>query len=97
MIRSFADQGTEDVYHGKTSPKARKALPRTLLTIACRKLDMLDAAQTIVDMRIPPGNHLEALIGKLKGFHSIRINNQYRIIFKWSELGPEQVKIADYH
>lgn len=97
MILSFADKGTEDIYHGKQSPKARKVLPRSLIAAAGRKFDMLEAAEKLKDLRIPPGNHLEVLVGNLKGFHSIRINNQYRIVFLWKRSGAEKIKIVDYH
>lgn len=97
MIQSFADQGSEDIYNGFNSKKARALLPKQLHGLACRKLDMLDAAHTLEDLKIPPGNHLEALSGDLKGRYSIRINSQWRIIFRWGLLGPEELKIADYH
>jgi toxin HigB-1 len=97
MIRSFLDKGTADIYHGKTSGQARKTVPRNLMPVAIRKLEMLDAAFLLDDLKIPPRNRLESLSGNLKGYYSIRINNQYRIIFKWSQVGPENVKITDYH
>lgn len=82
MIRSFADKGTQDIYHGNNSRQARKQLPGFLHHIAARKMDLIDAAQELKDILEPPGNHLEALSGNLNGLHSIRINNQWRIIFK---------------
>ncbi|MFI5334677.1 MAG: type II toxin-antitoxin system RelE/ParE family toxin [Chlamydiales bacterium] len=97
MIQSFADEGTEDIYHGINSGKARRTLPHNLVRIAMRKLDSLDAATRLDDLRIPPSNHLEALSKDLKGYHSIRINDQYRIVFKWTQTGIEEVKISDYH
>jgi len=97
MIRSFADRATEDIYNGKSSPAARRALPRQLIRAALRKLEQLDSVERLEDLRIPPGNRLEALKGERKGQHSIRINEQYRISFIWAESGPEQVEIADYH
>jgi len=97
MIHSFADKGTEDIYHGFNSKQARKKLPSFLMGIAERKLDMLDAAQDLKDLLEPPGNHLEALSGNLKGMHSIRINSQWRIIFHWTLRGAEHVQIVDYH
>lgn len=97
MIRSFGDQGTEDIYHGNNSKKARSTLPVQLYNAAIRKLDMLDAAEKIEDLLVPPGNMLEPLSGNLKGKHSIRINNQWRIVFRWSPQGPEEVEIKDYH
>jgi proteic killer suppression protein len=95
-IRSFGDQATTDVYNGVNSAKAR-GLPKDIIKVAQRKLDMLNAAATIQDLRSPPSNHLEELKGGLKGFHSIRINKQWRIIFRWTSGGPEAVQITDYH
>ena len=97
MIQSFKDAGTEDIFVGKNTKDARKLLPSSLWKIATRKLDQLDSATTLQDLRIPPGNQLEALSGDRKGQNSIRINDQYRICFKWTDLGPEAVEIVDYH
>lgn len=97
MIRSFGNQGTEDLYHGYLTKKARNILPTHLHQSALNKLDMIDAAERLDDLRIPPGNKLEALHGDLKGKHSIRINGQWRIIFRWTMLGVEDVEIIDYH
>jgi proteic killer suppression protein len=97
MIRTFADQGTEDVFDGKNSGSARRACPRSLWKVAYRKLDQLDSAMELMDLRIPPGNRLEALKGDRKGEHRIRINERYRICFKWTDAGPEDVEIVDYH
>ena len=97
MIRTFADPGTEDVFDGKNSTAARRACPRSLWKVAYRKLDQLDSAIELVDLRIPPGNRLEILKGDRKGQHSIRINERYRICFKWTDAGPEDVEIVDYH
>lgn len=97
MIRSFADSGTEDVFDGRNSAEARRLLPRHLWTIAFRKLDQIDSAMKLDDLRVPPGNRLEALkSGRLEQF-SIRINDQYRICFKWVDAGAEKVEIIDYH
>ncbi len=97
MIFSFADQETEDIFNGIKSPKARKRLPGELFEIAARKLDMIDAAINLNDLKVPPSNHLEALKGKLEGKYSIRINIQYRVLFSWTEYGADHVKIIDYH
>ncbi|MCG8469710.1 MAG: type II toxin-antitoxin system RelE/ParE family toxin, partial [Gemmatimonadetes bacterium] len=78
MIRSFADTATEDLFNGRSTKAARKALPMTLWRVARRKLDALDQAEELDDLRVPPGNHLEALKKDRKGQHSIRINDQYR-------------------
>ena len=97
MIRTFADQGTEDVFDGKNTAAARRSCPKSLWNVAYRKLDQLDSAIELADLRIPPGNRLEALKGDRKSQHSIRINEQYRICFKWTDAGPEEVEIVDYH
>jgi proteic killer suppression protein len=97
VIRTFADQGTEDVFNGKNTAAARRSCPKSLWRVAYRKLDQLDSAIELADLRIPPGNRLEALKGDRKSQHSIRINEQYRIFFKWTDAGPEDVEIVDYH
>jgi len=97
MIQSFKDAGTEDIFNGKNTKEARKLLPASLLKIATRKLDQLDSVAALHELRIPPGNKLETLARDRTGQHSIRINDQYRICFKWSDLGPDQFKIVDYH
>lgn len=97
MIQSFKNKATEDVFNGKSTKAARKICPKSLWNIAIRKLDLLDSAVTLNELRVPPGNRLEALSGHRKGEHSIRLNDQYRICFIWSENGPIQVEIADYH
>ena len=97
MIRSFKNAATEDVFNGVNSRAARKTCPRQLWKVAVRKLDQLDSAETLDDLRIPPGNRLEALKGDRQGQHSIRINEQYRICFVWTESGPAEVEIVDYH
>lgn len=97
MIQSFKDAGTEDVFNGKNTKEARKLLPAALWKIANRKLDKLDSVTALQELRIPPGNKLEVLTRDHAGQYSIRINDQYRICFQWSELGPEQVEIVDYH
>jgi len=97
MIQSFKDQGTEDVFNGRNSKNARKICPKALWHIASRKLDQLDSVNFLNELRIPPGNRLEGLNGDRKDQYSIRINDRYRICFEWSESGPEQVEIVDYH
>jgi proteic killer suppression protein len=97
MIRSFGTMGTEDIFNGKNTPAARKTCPTSLWAVAARKLDQLDSAAGLQDLRIPPGNRLEALATTRKGQHSIRINDQYRICFRWTARGPESVEIVDYH
>lgn len=97
MIGSYADSATEDVFNGVNSAEARRACPSSLWPVARRKLDQLDSAVTLEDLRVPPGNRLEALKGSRQGQHSIRINERYRVCFAWSSKGPEQVEIVDYH
>lgn len=96
MIRSFGDKATSDLFHGISSSKVR-ALPTQIHEIALRKLDMINAAMELSDLLSPPGNRLELLKGELSGFHSIRVNNQWRIIFQWDQSGARNVKIIDYH
>ena len=96
MIISFGDKATEHLYHGKNSKESRK-YPRNIIKVAIRKLDMLNGAQDLDDLRSPPGNQLESLRGDLRGFHSIRVNEQWRIIFKWKTGHASDVAIADYH
>jgi proteic killer suppression protein len=97
MIKSFKDNATEDIFNGKNTKDARKICPRDVWKIAIRKLDQLDSVIKLDELKIPPGNMLEALKGNRNGEYSIRINNQYRICFKWSESGPDLVEITDYH
>lgn len=97
MIISFADDAACDIFDGRNSKSARKCLGTDLHRVARRKLDMINAAIDLNDLRIPPANRLEALKGSLKGFHSIRINDQYRIVFRWTAKGAEKVQITDYH
>jgi proteic killer suppression protein len=97
MIVSFGDEGTEDIFNGVNSKSARKICPEMLWKAAGRKLDQLDSVTALSDLRIPPGNRLEALSGNRKRQHSIRINEQYRICFVWTDRGPDQVEIVDYH
>lgn len=97
MIQSFRDQGTEDVFNGRATRKARSVCPQAVWAVAARKLDLLDSADAIGDLRVPPGNQLEALSGDQKGQFSIRINQQYRICFRWAGAGPADIVIVDYH
>lgn len=87
----------EDLFNGRSSRAARQVLPQSLSRVAVRKLEALDSAETLQDLRVPPGNRLEALKGDRLGQHSIRINDQFRICFTWTDVGPEDVEIVDYH
>ena len=93
----FKNQGTKDIFNGKSSKDARKSCPQNLWQIATRKLDQLDSIKFLKELRIPPGYKLETLSKNRKGQYSIRINDQYRICFEWEKLGPEKVGIVDYH
>lgn len=97
MVVAFRDAGTEDVFNGRNSQAARKICPQAVWKIAARKLDQLDSVTALEELRIPPGNRLEALSGNRTGQFSIRINDQYRICFRWTDSGPDQVEIVDYH
>lgn len=97
MIQSFKNQAVEDIFNGKKTKAALRLLPNRIWKIAFRKLDQLDSVLTLDELRIPPGNRLEPLSGKRKGQYSIRINEQYRICFKWTDTGPFDVEITDYH
>ena len=97
MIVSFRDQASEDIFNGFNSKVARQRCPRILWRIAARKLDQLDSAISMEELKISPCNRLEGLTGKRKDEHSIRINAKYRICFVWSETGPRDVEITDYH
>lgn len=93
MIQSFNCTETEKIFCGEASRK----LPTQIQHAARRKLRMLAAAERIDDLRIPPGNRLEALTSSRKGQHSIRVNDQWRICFRWTDHGPEDVEMIDYH
>lgn len=97
MIQSFKNQATEDVFDGKNSKAARKICPRNLWRVAVRKLDQVDSVSIMDDLKVPPGNRLEALSGNREGQYSIRINDQYRVCFIWHEGNADQVEIVDYH
>jgi len=97
MIGSFRDQASEDIFNGINSKAARKACPQTLWPVAARKLDLIDSAQSLDELKVPPGNRLEAISGDRQGEYSIRINDQYRICFTWGESGPCNLEVTDYH
>jgi len=94
-IQSFSDKATEDFFiSGRLTPRAGW---RSVHRIVKRKLDMLHYAARLGDLRSPPGNRLEVLKGKLGGEHSIRVNDQWRIVFSWTAAGPTRVRVVDYH
>lgn len=93
MIRNFADPETEIIWNGRRS----RRLPADIQAVALRKLRMLNQAKALSDLRVPPGNRLEALKGNRAGQQSVRINDQWRICFRWGEGGPSDVEIVDDH
>jgi proteic killer suppression protein len=97
VIQSFRNKGTKDIFNGINSKDARKTCPHSLWEIAAKKLDQIDSVLQLNELRVPPNNKLETLTRERKGQYSIRINDQYRICFEWSEAGPEKIEITDYH
>ena len=97
MINSFYNRGTEDIFDGADTRAARKACPQILWLIARRKLDQINRVRTLRELLIPPGNKLERLKGNRAGQYSIRINDQYRICFRWEKNHAEDIEITDYH
>lgn len=96
MIVGIADQATQDIFDGSDTAAARR-FPKTIWAAARRKLDMVNAAHDVLDLRAPPGNRLEKLKGKLVGKYSIRINDQFRIVFDFANGNAGNVTITDYH
>ena len=97
MIVSFKDGGTEDVFNGRNTRNARRICPPAIWSVAQRKLDQLDSAALLGDLRVPAGNRLERLAGDRRPQYSIRVNDRYRICFVWTGAGPVDVEITDYH
>ena len=93
MIQSFVDREAERIWDGRVS----RRLPAAIQSVVRRKLRMLNNAQDLQDLKAPPGNRLEALKGERKGQHSIRINDQWRVCFKWKDRHAHEVEIVDYH
>ena len=96
MIASFGDGATEDIFNGENTKAARR-IPVEVWKTASRKLDMLNAAHELRDLMMPPGNRLESLRGTLAGKYSIRVNDQFRIVFRWKDGNAHEVRITDYH
>ena len=97
VIRSFANTVTEDLFNGVDSRRARQACPSTLWAVVARKLTQLNRVRDLRELAVPPGNRLEALKGARRGQHSIRINDQFRICFRWEEGYADDVEVTDYH
>jgi toxin HigB-1 len=97
VIKSFFNQGTEDIFNNRVTREALRICPKNIWPVAQRKLDQLNAVVSLSSLRLPPGNRLEALKRDRFGQHSIRINDQFRVCFIWTEDGPEQIEITDYH
>jgi toxin HigB-1 len=96
MIVSFGERATEDLYHNRPTSRARR-FPQDTVDLALVKLDVLNAACAVLDLRSPPGNRLEALKGDLRGFHSIRVNDRWRLVFRWESNNAYDVRLVDYH
>jgi proteic killer suppression protein len=97
VIRSFADGATEDIFNGLDTRRARQSCPQVLWSAVRRKLDQLNRIRDLRELRSPPGNRLERLRGDRAGQHSIRVNDQYRVCFRWKDGHADEVEIADYH
>jgi len=96
MIATFADKPTEDLFHGRPTRHARR-FPPDIVSAALRKLDSINAARSLSDLKAPPGNRLEALQGTRRGYQSIRVNDRWRIVFRWCGGDAHEVHVVDYH
>ena len=96
MIRTLADDATRDIWNGANTKAARR-IPRELWPIVRRKLDQIDAVTRLEDLKVPPGNRLHALTGGLRGRHAVRVNDQYRIVFRFDGADAFDVRCTDYH
>lgn len=96
MIASFGDRATEDLYHGRKTSRVRR-FPPDIVASALRKMDVIRAAHRLQDLRSPPGNRLETLSGNYEGFHSIRVNQQWRLVFRWENDSAYELSLTDYH
>ena len=96
MIRTFADETTRDIWNGVNSKVARR-IPRELWPNVRRKLDQIDAVARLEDLNVPPGNRLHALGGNMRGLHAVRVNDQYRIVFRFEGADAFDVRCTDYH
>ena len=96
MIQSFGDDAAADLYRGINSARARR-FPSEVARVAIRKLDVLDAAERLTDLQSPPGNRLELLAGRWAGWYSIRVNRQWRLVFRWTGRHAQAVRLVDYY
>lgn len=96
MIASFGDRATEDLYHGRKTGRVRR-FPPDIVASALRKMDVIRAAHHLQDLRSPPGNRLETLSGNYEGFYSIRVNQQWRLVFRWENDSAYELSLTDYH
>lgn len=96
MIRTLADDTTRDIWNGVNSKAARR-IPRVLWPTVRRKLDQIDAVTRLDDLKVPPGNRLHPLTGDLRGWHAVRVNNQYRIVFRFEGADAFEVRCTGYH
>ena len=96
MIRTLGDDTTRDIWNGVNNQAARR-IPRALWPIVRRKLDQIDAVTRLEDLKVPPGNRLRALSGALRGFHAVRVNDQYRLVFRFEGADAFEVRCTDYH
>ncbi|MFZ0788049.1 MAG: type II toxin-antitoxin system RelE/ParE family toxin [Chromatiaceae bacterium] len=96
MIVSFGDRASEDLYHNRATSRVRR-FPPDVVALALIKMDLLNGATAMLDLRSPPGNRLKALKGDLKGYHSIRVNDQWRLVFRWESNDAHEVRLMDYH
>jgi proteic killer suppression protein len=96
VIRTLADDTTRDILNG-VNTKAARRIPRALWPVVRRKLDQIDAVTRLEDLKVPPGNRLHALAGDLRGWHAVRVNDQYRIIFRFDGADAFEVRCTDYH
>ena len=96
MIQTLADQATEDIWNGINSKAARR-IPRAVWPVIQRKLDQIDSVISLDLLRVPPGNRLHRLVGELAGFHAIRVNDRYRIVFRFEREHAVDVRCTDYH
>jgi proteic killer suppression protein len=97
VIRSFADAATEDLFNGVDSRRAQATCPATLWPVVRRKLTQINRVRDLRELSVPPGNRLEALRGSRRGQHSIRVNQQYRVCFRWEDGHADEVEVTDYH